>query len=133
MTEQTLSIESLERQRCLWLQLASALERAQAALLRGEVAVLEECTKEQGECCRQLIPRRELERACGQIQPTASILEEIERTQERVRHLNRVHAALLRRASRSLEILRNLMRPTGTIYAPSACWQQQASTLLPRG
>jgi hypothetical protein len=60
-------------------------------------------------------------------------LEEIERTHRRVRHLNRVHAALLRRASRSLEILRNLMRPTGTIYAPSAGWQQQASTLLPRG
>jgi hypothetical protein len=133
MTEQTLSIESLERQRYLWLQLARALERAQGALLRGEVAVFEECTKEQGECCHQLIPRRELERAWGQGQPNSVILEEIESAQQRVRHLNRVHAALLRRASRSLEILRNLMRQTGTIYAPSVSWQQQASTLLPRG
>jgi hypothetical protein len=37
----------------------------------------------------------------------------------------------LRRASRSLAILRNLMRPTGTVYAPSVAWQQQASTSLP--
>jgi hypothetical protein len=132
MTEQTLSMESLERQRCLWLQLASALERAQGALLSGEVAVFEECTKEQGECCHRLIPRHELEQARGQGQPTAAILDEIERAQQRVRHLNRVHAALLRRASRSLEILRNLMRQTGTIYAPSVSWQQRASTLLPR-
>jgi hypothetical protein len=61
MTEQTLSIEALERQHRLWLQLASALERAQNALLRGDIAVFDECTKEQGECCCQLIPRRELE------------------------------------------------------------------------
>ena len=133
MTKQTLSIESLERQRCLWLQLASALERAQGALLRGELAVFEECTREQSECCGQLIPRRELERVRGQAQPTAAIMEEIESAQRRVRHLNRLHAALLRRASRSLEILRNLMRQTGTVYAPSISWQQQASTLLPRG
>jgi len=132
MTEQTLSLESLDRQRCLWLQLASALERAQGALLRGEVAVFEECTKEQGECCHRLIPWHELEQARGQGQPTAAILDEIERAQQRVRHLNRVHA-LLRRASRSLEILRNLMRQTGTIYAPSVSWQQGGSTLLPRG
>ena len=133
MTGQTLSLESLERQRCLWLQLASALERAQGALLRGEVPVFEECTKEQGECCHRLIPWHELEQARGQGQPTAAILDEIERAQQRVRHLNRVHAALLRRASRSLEILRNLMRQTGTIYAPSVSWQQGGSTLLPRG
>ena len=133
MTEQILSIEALERQCCLWLQLASALERAQGALLRGEVAVFVQCTKEQSECCEQLIPRRELVRVRAQGQPAAAIMEEIESAQRRVRHLNRVHAALLRRASRSLEILRNLMRQTGTIYAPSVSWQQQASTLLPRG
>jgi hypothetical protein len=133
MTEQVLSIEALERQCCLWLQLASALERAQGALLRGEVAVFEECTKEQSECCEQLIPRRELERVRGQGQATATIMEEIESTQRRVRHLNRVHAALLRRASRSLEILRNLMRQADTIYVPSVSWQQGGSTLLPRG
>jgi hypothetical protein len=133
MTEQTLSIESLEQQRSLWLQLASALERAQGALLRGEVAVFEECTREQGECCHQLIPRRELEWDRAQGQPTAAILEEIGHAQQRVRHLNRVHAALLRRASRSLEILRNLMRQADTIYVPSVSWQQGGSTLLPRG
>ena len=133
MREEILSIESLERQRILWLQLANALERAQSALLRGEVAAFEECTREQRECCEQLIARRELERARCQDKSTAATLEEIESAQRRVRHLNRIHAALLRRAIRSLTILRNLMRQTGTIYAPSVAWQQRTSTLLPEG
>src|ERR1700751_2230822 len=131
MSEQTLSIESLEQQRCLWLQLARALERAQVALLRGDVAAFEERTREQNECCEQLVPRAELDRVRGDGQTPVSLLHDIDSAKRRVRHLNCVHGALLRRAIRSLAILRNLMRQRGTIYTPSASWQQHASTLFP--
>jgi len=135
MSERTLSIEALERQRGLWLQLAAALERAQGALLHGEVAAFEEYTREQGECCQELVAWSELDQSRGEGHApiaAASLFDDIARAQKRVRHLNCVHAALLRRASRSLAILRNLMRQRGTIYAPSASWQQCASTWFPR-
>lgn len=132
MSEPTLSIESLERQRGIWLELAGSLERAQVALLCGDVAGFEECTREQNECCEQLVPQAELDRFRGDGQIPISLFHEIDRARRRVRHLNCVHAALLRRAIRSLAILRNLMSQRGTLYAPSACWQQHASTLCPR-
>ena len=127
MSEPILSIEALERQRGVWLQLAAALERAQDALLRGDVAAFEDCTREQGECCQELVERNELEQARGHAPATStSLFEDIACAQRRVRHLNCVHAALLRRATRSLAILRNLMRQKETIYTPSANCQQSA-------
>ncbi len=127
MSEPILSIEALEQQRSLWLQLATALERAQNALLRGDVAAFEDCTREQGECCHELVERNQLDHGHGHAAlATAPLFEDIDRAQKRVRHLNCVHAALLRRATRSLAILRNLMRQRGTIYTPSANCQQSA-------
>ncbi len=135
MDSQAFSVELLDQQRSLWLQLECALERAQGALLQGDVAVFEQCTQEQRQCCGQLARFRsqaEPRHAGPLYSASTSLLHDIERTQRRVRQLNRVHAALLRRASRSLQILRNRITRPDVAYAPSASWQQ--STLLtPRG
>src|SRR5258705_151564 len=48
------SLQSLEQQCSLWLQLAGALEQAQAALLAGDVASFEQRTAEQNQYCHQL-------------------------------------------------------------------------------
>ena len=112
-----LSSECLEQQRGLWLRLAESLEQAQDALLQGKVAIFERCTEEQQKCCEQL-------RALGTANAAAvadrngALLQEIRKVQARVRHVNRIHAALLRRASRSLVILRNLMAGPHDGYAP---------------
>ena len=110
-----LSSECLEQQRGLWLRLAEFLEQAQDALLQGKVELFELCTEEQQQCCDQL-------RALGPVKvssssdASAALTAEIKQVQLRVRHLNRVHAALLRRASRSLLILRNLLNGSQTPY-----------------
>lgn len=135
MDRGVLSVEFLEQQRKLWLQLESALERAQSSLLQGDVAGFEQCTQDQRQCCDQLQrfpPLSEPSAAGPPGSDGLSLLPDIERAQRRVRHLNRVHAALLRRASRSLQILRNRIAQSDVAYAPPASWQQH-TPLLPRG
>jgi hypothetical protein len=129
------SVELLDQQRSLWLQLESALERAQGALLQGDVAVFGQCTQDQRQCCDQLVrfhPRAEARDAGPPGDAGTSLLHEIECVQRRVQHLNRVHAALLQRASRSLRILRNRIARSDISYEPPPSLQH--STLLtPRG
>jgi flagellar biosynthesis/type III secretory pathway chaperone len=126
-----ISAKSLEEQYELWLRLADALERAQHSLLTGELKSFEHCTEEQRACCEKLrqlasdsIPAQE------QTDPSvAAWNERIDQIRRKVRHLNRVHAALLRRASRSLQILRNLMAGTSRRYTPA---EGSATSLLSR-
>jgi hypothetical protein len=105
-----------------------ALERSQAALLTGDVAALELHTAEQSRCCERLsgLPGRGLLHHCQNREPEESdsditaLAVEIEQVRMRVRSLNRVHAALLRRASRSLQILQNLTAASALTYASPA-------------
>jgi hypothetical protein len=120
MDPNLLSSECLEQQRGLWLRLAESLEQAQEALLHGKVANFERCTEEQKQCCDRL---RVLAAAAHPVTVSGrneALIQEIRQVQSRVRHLNRVHAALLRRAARSLVILRNLLAGPQHAYAPAA-------------
>ena len=119
MDERPLSPELLEQRLKLWLRLAESLDHARDALLRGDVAFFEQSTQEEKCCCDQLVGFGQFQRL-GEAPAGAAmvLLEEIKRTQLRVRHLNRVHAALLRRASRALRILRNLMAAPDANYLP---------------
>ncbi len=121
MDEPPLSPDFLEQRLKLWLRLAESLDQARAALLQGDVVLFEQSTQAESSCCDQLVGLGQLHRL--EQEPAAEarvLLEEIRRTQLRVRHLNRVHAALLRRASRSLRILRNLVAAPGVPYRASA-------------
>jgi hypothetical protein len=136
-------VELLEQQRSLWLQLAVSIEQAQIALLGGDVALLERSTEEQARFCSQLValcpPVLERTNGWPQTSPPAfspttgaaplrrpgkdrardldPLVEEIRCVRKRVRHLARVHAALLRRASRSVCILRNLLEGPKITYS----------------
>lgn len=121
MDERPLSPELLEQRLKLWLRLAESLDQAQRALLQGDVGLFEQSTQDEKICCDQLVGLEQFQRSEETPGGDAiSLVQEIKRTQLRVRHLNRVHAALLRRASRSLRILRNLIAAPGVPYRASA-------------
>lgn len=114
---------SLEQQYQVWLELADAIQGAQTALLKGEIVAFERRTEEQRRCCEQLLACRQPDEVAGSQELSGddtALRLEIEKVQREVRHLNRVHAALLRRASRSLQILRNLLMRSEGAYKPAA-------------
>jgi hypothetical protein len=128
MEPTTSHLEALRQQLEVWSRLAAALEHAQGALLSGDAAEFERWTELQADCCRDYrrVFREASEPATGgtSADDRAALLAEIGQARRRVRHLNRVHAALLLRASRSLRILRNLLSGSGTPYAPPASLHQ---------
>jgi hypothetical protein len=92
------------RERQVWQELAQALERAQVALFDRDLDLFQACTQAQQLCCRELaaIPASNRE-----IEDLALV-----QLRRRARYLSRVESALLRRALRSLVILRNLAGPS---------------------
>ena len=114
---------ALEHQLELWMRLATAIEQAQSALLNGDVGEFERSTEVQADCCRQYEALRIPDSSKHAPVPNAvdgPLLEKIEQARQRVRRLNRTHAALLLRASRSLRILKNLLSGSEAPYAPPA-------------
>ena len=130
------SIDSLQQQYQVWLELAEAIQRAQVALLHGEINAFERSTQEQQLCCDRLLAWHQPDGASASRDVSgedAALRLEIERVQREVRHLNRVHAALLRRASRSLQILRNLLMRSEAAYQPPAAQLPDSRSLESRG
>jgi hypothetical protein len=129
-------MQILEEQCRLWSELASALEQAQVALLAGDLASFEQHTVEQSEHCRAL--QSLSSKVVSKCEPegdgrAASLADEVEKLRSRVRHLNRVHAALLRRATRSALILQNLMVMGETLYSVPALSSTPPGNSGPRG
>ncbi len=121
MDPSAFSADILDQQLSLWSRLALALEHAQAALLSGDIACFEQHTEEQRLCCARLVANGGVTAArnLGAIaESERAILVKIERTQRAVQRLARIHAALLRRAGRSLTILRNLLARNRVAYTP---------------
>lgn len=121
-------LETLKQQLEVWSRLAAAIETAQRALLSGDAAEFERSTELQADCCRDY---RKLGCAASTLATLATpasdscgLVAEIEQARNRVRHLNRVHAALLRRATRSLRILHHLLSGSEAPYAPPATLRQ---------
>lgn len=109
-------IEQLHRQLDAWRRLAEAIERSQDALLRGNLAEFARSTETQVACCQQCQQSWAAEEQSMAASDT-ELLARVEQARHRVRHLNRVHADLLRRANRSLRILRHLLTG-GAAYGP---------------
>jgi hypothetical protein len=131
-----LSFERVERRLALMRELAGTLEQAQAALLASDLQRIEEHTARQRELCDALrlleapatSPGKDvLHEPTGPDLPKASLppelherwsalSQELAQVQSRVGHLNRVHAALLRRAQRALAIVSRLLASSAVTY-----------------
>lgn len=120
--------EMLEQERALWLGLADAIERAQSALLRGDLVAFEQSTTEQARCCQQYHLQGAQPRSKAVPDGTSdgcdTLLRSLDEARRKVRHLNLVQAALLRRAHRSLRIVRHLLGGSEDPYSPPASLHQ---------
>jgi flagellar biosynthesis/type III secretory pathway chaperone len=121
------SLDRLQQRLGLMRELAGSLEQAQAALLAGQLAPLEHYTAEQDELCARL-------RRLGEAGPGANgslansssgpagarwhgLWQELRSIERQVHQLNRVHAALLRRAQQSLSMVSRLLASCDSTYA----------------
>jgi hypothetical protein len=124
----------LEQRLALMRELANSLREAQLALGCADIGTFESRTSEQINLCRQLRDvEQKLQAAhdhCSCLVPiisdtsshhrTGVIGEETRKVQDRLRALNRVHAALLRRSAHSLQILSNLLDTAAVAYSATA-------------
>ena len=131
-----LSFERVERRLALMRELAGMLEQTQAALLASDLERIEAHTVRQRELCDALrlleapgtspgkdAPRKRtrVHLPEGSLSPElrerwSTLSQELAQVQSRVGHLNRVHAALLRRARRSLAIVSRLLASSAATY-----------------
>ena len=115
---------SLELRISLLDELALSLEAAQAALLKSNLPVLESQTAKQLSLCREL--QEEKPAAVGDSALGAANYDERRQAletqarmlEERVRKLSLIHASLLRRAQRSLAVLRHIVASQCPTYRP---------------
>jgi len=129
--------ELVERRLDLMRRLADALQNGHAALVgENPIAVLT-CAAQQEELCRQLVDLNAgvlsagfASRVClpkhftnttsdnATLNPRwEKLLAEIRQVEIRIRHLQRVHAALLRRMRRTIAIMAHLLEANQLTYA----------------
>jgi hypothetical protein len=119
------ALELLEQRLTLLRRLAQSLEDAQQAIVRGDLTLLEqETSAQQAMCCEwQRLPfSTGTGNRCDSLHPKFLQIEQQTRQVElRLRHLVRVHAALLHGAQACLGVLANLVpRTAGTYEAPGS-------------
>jgi len=109
----------------LFTCLEDELEQAQAALLRRDLKGLEVHTARQRELCLALQrpfsdPALDTQEDTAPSEHRATLLAELDKVAVRIRYLNRVHAALLARAGRSLAILERVLASAAVTYTSGA-------------
>ena len=119
------SAVAVERQIALLQRLAASLRESQTALLRMNLRDLEEHTGLQNALCGEL---KAWDKASRRSHGTGTqpespgrqrwddLQERLNAALEQVRYLNKVYAALLRRAQRSVQIMDNLLRNSSGSY-----------------
>jgi hypothetical protein len=110
-----------EEQISLLQKLAESLAKAQEALLGCDLQGLNEHTVLQSNVCQQLRALRQIPSAGrpAQLDPRwRELAQKLAQAERRVRHLNGVYGALLRRAARSVQITQNLFRNAHGTYHP---------------
>src|SRR5262249_54304416 len=104
----------------LWEALAASLEQATRALTDGDLDAFERATERQQQLCDQLrgvLPPWPGRGVCRDTPEGAADQRECMEIERRVKHLNRVYAALLRRANRSLETFCRMLDAAPSTYA----------------
>lgn len=121
------SYHPLEKRLDLLRRLASEQEHAQTALLRSDLQAMESHTARQQELCEALRAHPALTPASPLPEgPESAVWQErwnllrmeLEGVENQVRHLNRVHAGLLRRACHALTILNRVLSSFSNTYVP---------------
>jgi hypothetical protein len=115
-------VEPREQRLALMRELACSLEQAQAALVRSDVAAMAECNARQEAICDAI---RNLENS-GPVASASAVArvrwenigKDLSEVEGRVRELNRVYGALLRRAGRTLDIFLRVLASSAVTYAP---------------
>jgi hypothetical protein len=97
--------------------LADSLEQAQAALATTTPETLDHHTARQRELCRQLYS---LTTGFSELAPptSAGLASDLQLAARRVRDLNHLYGALLRRRRRTVEIFCRVLASSGTTYPP---------------
>jgi hypothetical protein len=145
--ELTTSIELLQRRLLLMRELAGSLEQSQTAVVRSDVDGMDGQTVRQRDLCEALRcleiealesssphpiagePRKrqiwiqvpEHAVSPGVRQRCKGLAEELVEVEMRVRQLNQVYGALLRRAQRTLQIFMRALSSSANTYAPPKC------------
>jgi len=146
--ESTNSLDLLERRLALMRQLAGSLEQVQTAVVRSDLRGIDAHTVRQQELCEALA-QLEAE-AVGQSlyrstpnqsggkdkmgmlseddafssevrQRCTNLAQELTQIELRVSQLNRVYAALLRRAQRTLEVFMRVLASSANTYSLPKC------------
>jgi len=125
------SLIQLERRLAWMRELAASLQRAQQCVLHGAVTQLEEETRHQQQLCARLqeFEQRPPNHSPSSVRATPvgllpepwrgrwQMVElELAAVENQVRHLNRVHAAILRRARQSLVVISQVVASCGPTY-----------------
>jgi hypothetical protein len=113
-------LEQLEKRLMLMRELAAALEQAQAAVVASDLERIHSQTARQQELCQELT---RLGVPAGTGSPAVqsrwdALSGELAKVETEVEYLNRVHASLLRRARRTLEIFSRVLASSAVTYAP---------------
>jgi len=131
------NLDRLEQQLAVMRALALSLEQSQPSILTLNAPQLESYVFEQQDLCRQwrelrvaaLDPARPPVRLPDPVSPdisatsgvlaerSAVLRRELAQVEARIRHLNGVHAALLRYMRRSMAVLANLLAVSDGTYA----------------
>lgn len=108
----------------LMSELATAVQQANQAICDFEVELLRRYTLRQSELCQFILQPRQ----CSSLDTTVQepddvnecrkLLEELARTQDKVRDFNRVQAALIRRGRRTADIFCRVLANSGVTYPP---------------
>lgn len=100
-------------------ELADVLEQAQAALINRDLRGIERLTARQRELCALLREVETKTRSQDYLPEQQSAMAcELTAAGKRVRDLNRLHAALLRRARRTVDIFCRVLASCAVTYAP---------------
>jgi len=110
-----------ERRLELFRELAASLERAQRAVMASKVEQMIRETSRQQEICGELRARRDDKPGTAFTGSSrgAELAGELMRIEKRVAELNRLYAALLRRARRTAEIFCRAMASSALTYDPA--------------
>jgi FlgN protein len=147
--ESTNSLHLLERRLTLMRQLAGSLELVQTAVVRSDLRGIDAHTIRQQELCEALaqLEAEAVSQSLQTLTPNESghrkprigmlledgvissevrqrytnLAQELTQIELRVSQLNRVYAALLRRAQRTLEVFMRVLASSANTYSPPKC------------
>ncbi len=110
---------ALDRRLGLMRELTSVIEQANTAVMKSDLRGIERLTARQRELCNVLraVEAQTMFQGCHS-QRQSILVDELVVAAKQVRDLNREHAALLRRARRTVDIFCRVLASSAVTYSP---------------